>query len=107
MKMSDVWPSGFTGVDFTYGFYESAVTDTGEEFAGSDEYPLCGLLFTNEEPAKAAMHAINNHDSLVEALEFCLSEMDSYDFAIDDVAMEVGEKVKQLREVLEKAKCDK
>jgi hypothetical protein len=66
MKMSDVWPSGFDGVDFSYGFYESAETLGGEKFKAKENEPLCGLIFSNEEPAKATMHAINNHDRLVE-----------------------------------------
>lgn len=58
----------------------------------------------NDCAKREVITAINNHDALVEALEFCLNEMDSYDFAIDEVAMEVGEKVKELRVVLDKAK---
>jgi len=66
MKMSDVWTSGFDGVDFSYGFYKSAETSAGEVFKASGDYPLCGLIFSSEEPAKATMHAINNHDRMVE-----------------------------------------
>lgn len=66
MKMSDVWPCGFEGVDFSYGFYLKAETLSGEKFNATENAPLCGLIFSHEEPAKATMHAINNHDRLTE-----------------------------------------
>ena len=66
MKMSDIWPCGFGGVDFSYGFYLKAETLSGEKFNATESSPLCGLIFSHEEPAKATMHAINNHDRLTE-----------------------------------------
>jgi hypothetical protein len=68
MKMSDVWPSGFDGVDFSYGLYVSVETASGEKFKSSEDYPLYGLVFTNEEPIKATMYAINNHDRMADEI---------------------------------------
>ena len=66
MKMSDVWPSGFSGVNFTYGKFQQVTSELGETVNDGDVDCLCGLVFSNEEPAKAMMHAINNHDRLTE-----------------------------------------
>lgn len=64
--MSDVWPSGFSGVNFTYGKFQQVTSEFGETVNDDDVDCLCGLVFSNEEPAKAMMHAINNHDRLLE-----------------------------------------
>jgi hypothetical protein len=69
MKMSDVWPSGFDGVDFSYGLYVSVETVSGEKFKSSEDYPLYGLVFSSEEPIKATMHAINNHDRMADEID--------------------------------------
>lgn len=60
MKMSDVWPH----VDFTYGKFQKTVDEFGEVTTDDEVECLCGLVFSNEEPAKATMHAIQNHDRL-------------------------------------------
>lgn len=60
MKMNDVWPH----VDFTYGKFQKTVDEFGEVTTDDEVECLCGLVFSNEEPAKATMYAIKNHDRL-------------------------------------------
>lgn len=58
MKMKDVWRK-----PLTYGVYSKAVVN------GNTMHHGYGMLFYNEEPAKAVVFAVNNHDKLVEHLE--------------------------------------
>lgn len=62
IKMSDVW----SHINFTYGKFQQTIDEFGEITTDYDVECLCGLVFTNEEPAKATMHAIINHDRLTE-----------------------------------------
>ncbi len=57
MKMSDVWNQ-----PITYGIYENA------SVAGNVLPMGFGMLFNNEEPARAIVHAVNNHDRMVEEI---------------------------------------
>lgn len=95
IKMSDVWPSPFSVMDFTYGYYDNAETVSGEMFKATDSKLLCGLLFTNEEPANAMMHAINSHDGLIEEVETLRKEKAG-----------LVEQNKHLRETLAKIESD-
>ena len=57
MKMSDVWNQ-----PITYGIYENA------SVAGNVLPMGFGMLFNNEEPARAIVHAVSNHDRMVEEI---------------------------------------
>ena len=54
MKMSDVWNK-----PLTYGIYDNA-TVKGQKLPNG----LYGMLFSTDEAASAACHAVNNHDRL-------------------------------------------
>ena len=57
IKMSDVWNQ-----PITYGIYENA------SVAGNVLPRGFGMLFNNEEPARAIVHAVNNHDRMAEEI---------------------------------------
>jgi|LGVE01.1.fsa_nt_gb hypothetical protein len=60
--------------------------------------------FGNKKQSDHAAVAINNHDALVDALEFCVSEMKNYDFMCDETKCDAVIKLGDIEKLLAKAK---
>lgn len=90
LKMSDVWPSAFDGVGFTYAEYVSAKLVDGTFIGATSDAPMYGLLFGNKEPADAMMHAINSHDKLTSDLAESQAEVERLREALSK-SLKIGE----------------
>jgi hypothetical protein len=73
MKMSDVWSK-----ELTYGTYNDAYVGASKLSVGF------GVLFNNEEPARAICYAVNNHDRMADEVAELRKENNKLKSMIDN-----------------------